>query len=39
MISWVDQVPPLPQENQRFGNRAFKDYIALVEDVGWGALC
>jgi serine/threonine-protein phosphatase 2A activator len=33
MIDWVDEVPPLPQENQRFGNRAFRNYIELVEKV------
>ncbi|BEJ12469.1 hypothetical protein CspHIS471_0209290 [Cutaneotrichosporon sp. HIS471] len=31
MVDWVDEVPPFPQENQRFGNRAFRDYIGLVE--------
>ncbi|GMK59923.1 hypothetical protein CspeluHIS016_0901400 [Cutaneotrichosporon spelunceum] len=31
MIDWVDEVPPFPQENQRFGNRAFRDYIGLVD--------
>jgi hypothetical protein len=33
MISWVDEVPPQPQKAQRFGNLAFRKYIALVEEV------
>jgi hypothetical protein len=33
MIGWIDEVPPLPQANQRFGNLAFRQYIKLVEEV------
>lgn len=33
MMAWVEEVPPLPQENQRFGNLAFRKYIKLVEEV------
>jgi hypothetical protein len=33
MMDWVEEVPPLPQENQRFGNLAFRKYIKLVEEV------
>ncbi|GFZ51999.1 PPIase PTPA-1 [Saitozyma sp. JCM 24511] len=32
MMAWVKEVPPLPQENQRFGNLAFRKYIKLVEE-------
>lgn len=34
MISWVDEVPPLEQSNQRFGNLAFRSYYRLIEQVG-----
>lgn len=34
MMAWVEEIPPLPQENQRFGNLAFRKYIKLVEEVG-----
>jgi serine/threonine-protein phosphatase 2A activator len=33
MTSWIDEAPPRPQSNQRFGNLAFRDYIAIVEQV------
>jgi hypothetical protein len=33
MTKWVDEVPPAPQAAQRFGNLAFRKYIALVEAV------
>ena len=33
MISWVEEVPPLAQSNQRFGNLAFRTYYKLVEEV------
>jgi hypothetical protein len=33
MTEWVKEVPLAPQANQRFGNLAFRDYIALVEAV------
>lgn len=33
MTRWVDEVPPHPQSNQRFGNLAFREYIKLVEKV------
>lgn len=33
MTSWVDEVPPEPQSAQRFGNLAFRKYIAMVEQV------
>ncbi|CAD6569291.1 MAG: Serine/threonine-protein phosphatase 2A activator 1 [Tremellales sp. Tagirdzhanova-0007] len=32
MMAWVEEVPPLPQSNQRFGNLAFRSYIKLVEE-------
>ncbi|WVQ93565.1 hypothetical protein IAU59_000640 [Kwoniella sp. CBS 9459] len=32
MSQWVDEVPPQPQSNQRFGNLAFRTYIKLVEE-------
>lgn len=33
MTDWVKEVPPEPQAAQRFGNLAFRKYIALVEKV------
>jgi serine/threonine-protein phosphatase 2A activator len=33
MTEWVKEVPLAPQANQRFGNLAFREYIALVEAV------
>ena len=33
MIRWVQEIPPYPQSNQRFGNLAFREYIKLVESV------
>lgn len=33
MKDWVEEVPPEPQSAQRFGNLAFRKYIALVEQV------
>ncbi|KAL1413219.1 Serine/threonine-protein phosphatase 2A activator 1 [Vanrija albida] len=32
LVALVDEVPPQPDANQRFGNRAFRTYIALVEE-------
>ncbi|OCF41654.1 serine/threonine-protein phosphatase 2A activator 1 [Kwoniella heveanensis CBS 569] len=32
MSQWVEEVPPQPQSNQRFGNLAFRTYIKLVEE-------
>ncbi|WVR03592.1 hypothetical protein IAU60_000584 [Kwoniella sp. DSM 27419] len=32
MSEWVEEVPPQPQSNQRFGNLAFRTYIKLVEE-------
>ncbi|WVF65934.1 hypothetical protein IAT40_000672 [Kwoniella sp. CBS 6097] len=32
MSGWVEEVPPQPQSNQRFGNLAFRTYIKLVEE-------
>jgi serine/threonine-protein phosphatase 2A activator len=34
MIAWIDEVPPQPQSNQRFGNLAFRAYAKLIEEVG-----
>jgi len=34
MTEWVKEVPLAPQAAQRFGNLAFREYIALVEAVG-----
>lgn len=34
MTEWVTEVPLAPQAAQRFGNLAFREYIALVEAVG-----
>lgn len=33
MTDWVKEVPPEPQSAQRFGNLAFRKYIALVDQV------
>ena len=33
MTNWIDEVPPESQSAQRFGNLAFRKYIALVEEV------
>ena len=33
LMAWVEEVPPQPQSNQRFGNLAFREYIRLVEEV------
>lgn len=33
LIAWIEEVPPQPQKVQRFGNLAFREYIALVEEV------
>jgi hypothetical protein len=33
MTAWINEAPPLGQSNQRFGNLAFRQYIAIVEDV------
>lgn len=33
MTEWVKEIPLAPQANQRFGNLAFRDYIALAEAV------
>jgi serine/threonine-protein phosphatase 2A activator len=33
MTAWVDEVPPQPQSNQRFGNLAFRTYIKVVEEA------
>lgn len=30
--SWIEEAPP-QKESQRFGNRAFRRYIQLVEEV------
>lgn len=34
MEQWSDEIELLP-ETQRFGNRAFRKYITLVEEVSW----
>ncbi|CAG8452604.1 7403_t:CDS:2 [Diversispora eburnea] len=31
MLSWIDQIPPLPTP-QRFGNKAFRDWISRLEN-------
>jgi hypothetical protein len=36
MTDWVKEVPLAPQAAQRFGNLAFREYIALVESVRQG---
>jgi hypothetical protein len=33
MSGWIEDAPPQPQKAQRFGNLAFRTYIALVEEV------
>ena len=33
MTEWIKEVTMAPQANQRFGNLAFRDYIALAEAV------
>ena len=35
MISWVQEVPPLDQGTQRFGNLAFRSYYKLIEEVSF----
>jgi hypothetical protein len=37
MTEWVKEVTLAPQANQRFGNLAFREYIALVEAVSEGS--
>jgi hypothetical protein len=32
METWIEEAPPLP-DSQRFGNKAFRTYISLVEKV------
>lgn len=33
MTSWVEDAPPQPQSNQRFGNLAFRTYNKLLREV------
>lgn len=35
LMDWIAEVPPQPQSSQRFGNLAFRTYIALVEEVSF----
>lgn len=33
MTSWIEDAPPQPQSNQRFGNLAFRTYNKLLQEV------
>src|ERR1044072_2800409 len=38
MISWIDEIPPLPTP-QRFGNKAFRTWMSRLEEVNNEQAC